>query len=115
MKKREAIKDQGICHVLNKSGARAPFTATYFFENEEQAKIGTETWYLLEKEEQEKRGTERKTRALKKTGYLLNITHVPNFLQDITDIILGTWGSDLKYNPEITVSFFPQYHFSFTF
>ena len=93
MKKREAIQYKGNCHVLNKSGARAPFTATYLFEKEEQEKRGTETWYLFEKEEKEKRGTESKKRVLKKTGYLLNITHVPNFLQDITDVILGKWGS----------------------
>ena len=48
---------------------------------------------MFEKEEQEKRGTGSKKRVLKKTGYLLNITHVPNFLQDITDVILGKWGS----------------------
>ena len=66
MKKREAIQDQGNCHVLNKLGARAPFTVTYFFEKEEQAKRGTETWYLFEKEEQEKRGTESKKRVLKR-------------------------------------------------
>ena len=66
MKKREAIQDQGNCHVINKSGARAPFTATYLFEKEEQEKRGTETWYLFEKEEKEKRGTESKKRVLKK-------------------------------------------------
>ena len=54
MKKREAIQDEGNWHVLNKSGARAPFTATYLFEKEEQAKRGRKTWYLFEKKEQEK-------------------------------------------------------------
>ena len=50
MKKREAIKDKGNCHVLNNSGAGASSTAPYLFEKEEQEKRGTETWYLFEKE-----------------------------------------------------------------
>ena len=37
-----------------------------------------------------RRGCSKKKKT---TGYLLNIMHVPNFLQDVSDVILGTWGS----------------------
>ena len=40
----------------------------------------------------------QRARRVKKTGYLLNITHVPNFLEDIKDVILGKWGSDKSLN-----------------
>ena len=47
MKKREAIQDKENCHVLNKSGARAPLTAKSLFEKEEKAKRSKETLYCL--------------------------------------------------------------------
>ena len=65
--KKNPIQDQGNCHVLNKPGARDPFTATYFFLKEDQEKRGTETWNFFEKEQKEKRGTESKKRVLKKS------------------------------------------------
>ena len=47
------------------------------------------------------RHREQEEGAKEKTGYLLNIMDVPNFLQDITEVILGTCGSVIGVMEEV--------------
>ena len=62
-----------------------------------------DTCLRKKKKKQRHREQEEGSKKTKKTGYLLNITHAPHFLQDITDIILGTWGSVCKLDPQFPI------------